>query len=161
MFYVILDNVIGELTVCFGAAKQIFYTFSFLWNYQNMSKEELKRKSAKLAKKYSKDTSSKEDLVEEMDHITMVHNAIFGRKQLDALELLNALAEYRLESIFPNFSVSLRVFLTAPATVASEERSFSKLKIIKNYFRSTIGQDRLTNLAGLSKLSQILQTNRL
>ena len=62
----------------------------------------------------------------------MVLNANFGRKQLDALELLNASAEYRLESIFPNLSISLRMFLTAPATVASAERSFSKLKLIKN-----------------------------
>ena len=49
-----------------------------------------------------------------------------------------ALTEYRSERIFPNFSVSLRVFLAAPATVASAERSFSKFKIIKNYFRFTI-----------------------
>ena len=53
-----------------------------------MSKEELKRKAAKLAKKNFKNISSKEDLVQEMNHRTMVHNAIFGRKQLGALELL-------------------------------------------------------------------------
>ena len=56
-----------------------------------MSKEELKCKAAKLAEKYSKDISSKEDLVQEMNYIKMVHNANFGRKQLGALELLNAL----------------------------------------------------------------------
>ena len=96
-----------------------------------MSKEELKRKAAKLAKQYSKDNSS-EDLVQEMNHITMVHNANFGRKLLDAFLLLNSLGEYRLESIFPNLSVNLRIFLTASATVASAERSFSKLMLIKN-----------------------------
>ena len=149
-----MDNVIGGLTVRFSAAKQISDTFSFLWNYQKMSKEELKRKAAKLAEKHSKDISS-EDLVQEMNHITMVHNANFGRKQLGALELLNALPEYRLESIFPNLSVSLRMFLTAPATVASAERSFSKLKLIKNYLRSTMGQDCLNNLARLSIESDI------
>ena len=37
IFYVVLDNVIGGLTVCFSAAKQISDTFSFLWNYQKMS----------------------------------------------------------------------------------------------------------------------------
>ena len=83
-----------------------------------MLKEELKRKAAKLAEKYSKEISSKEDFVQETNHTTVVHNANFGRKQLGALELLNALAEYRLESIFFNLSVSLKMFLTAPATVA-------------------------------------------
>ena len=56
-----------------------------------MSKEELKRKAANLAEKYSKDIIS-EDLVQEMNHLTMVHNAKLGRKQMGALELLNALA---------------------------------------------------------------------
>ena len=78
-----------------------------------------------------------------MTHIAMVHNANFGVKPLSALDLLNALAEYKLENIFSNLSISLRIFLTAPATVASAERSFSKLKLIKNYLRSTMGQDRL------------------
>ena len=92
-----------------------------------------------------------------MNHITMVHNANLVRKQLGALELLNALAEYRLESIFSNLSVSLRMFLIAPATKASAERSFSKLRLIKNYLKSIMNQDRLTNLARLSIESDILK----
>ena len=40
--------------------------------------------------------------------------------------------------------------LTIPITVASAERSFSKLKIIKSYLRSTMSQDRLNRLAILS-----------
>ena len=35
-------------------------------------------------------------------------------------------------------------------TVASAERSFSKLKIIKSYLRSSISQERLDGLALLS-----------
>ena len=82
-----------------------------------MSKQELKRKAAKIAEKCSKDISS-EDLVLEMNHITMVHNDIFCRKQLGAFKLRNALAEYRLQSIFLNLSDSLGMFITAPDTVA-------------------------------------------
>ena len=85
----------------------------------------------------------------------MVHNANYSRKQLGALELLNALAKDRLESIFPNLSVSLRMFLAAPAALASAERSLSKLKLIKNYLSSTMGQNRLPNLARLSIESDI------
>ena len=33
MFYVVLDNVIGGLTVRFSAARQISFAFSFLRNY--------------------------------------------------------------------------------------------------------------------------------
>jgi hAT family C-terminal dimerisation region len=42
------------------------------------------------------------------------------------------------------------LFLTLPVTVASAERSFSKLKLIKQYLRSTMSQLRLSSLAMLS-----------
>ena len=82
---------IGGITVRFSAAKQISDTFIFIWNYQKIITEELKCKAANPADKYSEDIIS-EDLVPEMNHITMVHIANFGRKQMGALELLNAMA---------------------------------------------------------------------
>ena len=85
----------------------------------------------------------------------MIQNANFGRRQLGALELSNALAEYRLECIFFNLGVSLKMFHTAPVIVASVEKRFSKLMLITNYLRSTIDQDRLSNLARLSIESNI------
>ena len=37
-----------------------------------------------------------------------------------------------------------------PLTVASAERSFSKLKLIKTYLRSSMSNDRLSQLAVIS-----------
>ena len=51
---------------------------------------------------------------------------------------------------FPNFFVALRIFLTIPETVASGERSSSRLKLIKNYLRSIIHEDKLNSLAILA-----------
>ena len=42
---------------------------------------------------------------------------------------------------FPNLSKIIKIALTLPLTSASAERSFSKLKIIKNRLRSTMRQD--------------------
>ena len=42
-----------------------------------------------------------------------------------------------------------RIFFTMPVTMASAERSFSKLKLLKNYLRSTMSQERLNGLATL------------
>ena len=109
---------------------------AFSGNTKKMSEEELAHKAVNFAQKYSKDIIG-EDLVQEMKHITMIHRANFGAKRLGALKMLNALTECKEESLFPKLSVSLRIFLTAPAIVASAERSFSKLKIIKKYLRST------------------------
>ncbi|XP_025191899.1 uncharacterized protein LOC112592126 [Melanaphis sacchari] len=51
---------------------------------------------------------------------------------------------------FPNISIALRIILSIPVTSAGAERSFSKLKIIKNYLKSTLSQSKPTSLATLS-----------
>ena len=48
---------------------------------------------------------------------------------------------------FPNTCIAYRILLTIPVTVVSAERSFSKLKLIKSYLRSTMSQERLSGLA--------------
>lgn len=42
---------------------------------------------------------------------------------------------------------AILLFYTIAVTTASAERSFSKLKIIKNYLRNSVGQVRLRHLA--------------
>jgi hypothetical protein len=49
----------------------------------------------------------------------------------------------------------LRILLTIPATVSSAERSFSKLKLVTNYLRSTMSQDRLVGIVRLTIESEI------
>ena len=52
--------------------------------------------------------------------------------------------------LFLNVCIILRIFLTIPATVASAERFFSKLKFVKNHLRSAMSQTRLVDLARLN-----------
>ena len=60
-----------------------------------------------------------------------------------------------LES-FPNTCIAFRILLTILVTVASAERSFSKLKLIKSYLRLTMLQERLSGLAILSIENEML-----
>jgi hAT family C-terminal dimerisation region len=41
--------------------------------------------------------------------------------------------------IYPALAVLLRIFATLPVTTATGERSFSALKYLTNYLRSTMG----------------------
>ncbi|KAK9682257.1 hypothetical protein RND81_10G061200 [Saponaria officinalis] len=58
---------------------------------------------------------------------------------------------------YPNASIAYRIFLTVPVTVASAERSFSKLKLIKTYLRSSMSQERLYGLAILAIEKELLK----
>ena len=71
--------------------------------------------------------------------------------------ILDYLCGMGLVALFPNVYVALRILLTLPITVASAERSFSKLKLIKTYLRSTMSQDRLVDLATISIESTIAE----
>ena len=55
-----------------------------------------------------------------------------------------------------NALIAYRIFLTVLVTVASTERSFSKLKLIKTYLRSSMSQERLNGLAILSIKKELL-----
>ncbi|XP_052624958.1 uncharacterized protein LOC111902786 [Lactuca sativa] len=63
----------------------------------------------------------------------------------------------RRMDMFPNVLVAYKILLTVPVTVASAERSFSKLKLLKSYLRSTMTQERLNGLAILSIESDFLK----
>ena len=47
--------------------------------------------------------------------------------------------------------------LTIPVTVASVERSFIKLKLLKSYLRSTMTQERLNDLTMIALNSDMLE----
>lgn len=77
--------------------------------------------------------------------------------QTTSLELLTFLHENRLQEVYPNLWVALWIALTLPVTVASAELSFSKLKLIKTFLRSTMGQERLSGLAVISINGEVSQ----
>ena len=70
------------------------------------------------------------------------------------IDILNYIK--RLDS-FPNTCIAYRILLTIHVTVASAERSFSKLKLIKLYLRSTMSQKKWSGLAILSIENEMLE----
>ena len=66
---------------------------------------------------------------------------------MTTLELLKFIQAKQLTEIYPNLCIALRISATLPVTVASAKTSFSKLKLLKMYLRSTMAQERLSGLA--------------
>lgn len=52
-----------------------------------------------------------------------------------------------MESRFSEVIRACCLFLTIPVINLTTEQSFSNLKLIQNYFRTSMGQDRVSNLS--------------
>ena len=74
--------------------------------------------------------------------------------------LLNFIVQYGDEGVFPNLRIATQIMLTISISIASCERSFSKLNLILSYLRASMGQDRLCDLALLSvEREEVERTN--
>ena len=67
-----------------------------------------------------------------------------------SIDILNTIKSYWEEGGFQTIWVTYRILLTIPVTVASAERSFSKLKLIITYLWTTMSQEGLSSLALIS-----------
>uniref|UniRef100_A0A8I7BEA1 HAT C-terminal dimerisation domain-containing protein n=1 Tax=Hordeum vulgare subsp. vulgare TaxID=112509 RepID=A0A8I7BEA1_HORVV len=75
-------------------------------------------------------------------------------ENIGPLEILNFLKRH---DCFPNASSAYRVLLTIPVTVASAQRSFSKLKLLESYMHSTMTKQRLNDLATIAPEGEMLE----
>lgn len=83
-------------------------------------------------------------------HVRATDTSVDVAGRWTAQEILQFIIKWDFSESLPCISLILQYFLTICISVASCERSFSKLKLIKNYLRSTMNQERLVNLSVLS-----------
>ena len=76
--------------------------------------------------------------------------------QINENSPINVLNYIKRLEYFSNACIAFRILLTILVTVAPAERSFSKLKLIKSYLRSTMSQKRLSRLTILSIEKEML-----
>lgn len=155
VFHLVLDTIISSLEQRSEQLTIHNNYFNFLYNLeslQNLSNEELQ--------KHCDDLELYLECEEEKDIVSAeLFNELISFKDVFLSELnltrtplstLNYIYKNNLETLFVNLSIALRILLTQPVTVASGERSFSRLKLIKTYLRSTLSQERLVGLALIS-----------
>ena len=85
-------------------------------------------------------------------HVQMFHDICKQRDiKLDSLpEVISALQDDNIRGLLPDCVALVKLLLTAPATSCTAERSFSVLRRLKNWLRSTISQERLSQAAILA-----------
>ena len=124
--------------------------FSPILCYMKLSSTELEIKLKEIIKIYSDDLSP--NILNELLHLRKIHKSVFLTEiEIPPLKLLNEIYIKKLENIFINTCIALRIFCTLPVTVSEAERAFSKLgNQLKTWQRASIGQERLNALGILS-----------
>ena len=156
-----VDRFHSELQIRSTAIKEIADMFEAVQakSLLSASEEELLVSVSKLTTFY--DELSEVELLKEIPrlrrHLKAADIDLDNAKEWSVFDVLKFIAEWDFLESLPTLSLSLRLFLTISVSVASCERSFSKLKQIKNYLRSTMGQSRLSDLALLSIESDMVK----
>jgi len=97
-----------------------------------LSDEELEESAKKLIQTYNGDLG--EDLITEVRSFRRQFlKELHGDSTVSVLDMYNILVDARLQASMPELVTACVLFMTLPVTVATAERSFSKLKIIKTY----------------------------
>ncbi|CAA7015098.1 unnamed protein product [Microthlaspi erraticum] len=150
-FNTIMDQAIVSLQTRFDQFEEYGKLFGFLFDLKKLKSatdDSLKASCINL------ETALKQGEVSDIDgsHLFLelrVLRDILPSEIKKAAEVLDFLKKYG-GVCYPNTWIAYRVMLTIPVSVASAERSFSKLKLIKSYLRSTMSEEKLNGLAMLS-----------
>uniref|UniRef100_A0A1B8Y1W6 TTF-type domain-containing protein n=1 Tax=Xenopus tropicalis TaxID=8364 RepID=A0A1B8Y1W6_XENTR len=153
-FLPILDKLSHELRRRAEAYKSLNSHFSLFENMSTLSNEDLLAQAHHLCSQYPNDMDDK--LPNECLHLCS-HLKSIGALDITIPQLLKTIVEDSLEVIYPNVYVALRIFLCTLATNCSAERSFSCLKRVKNYLRSSLNEERLNSFALLAIEADIVR----
>jgi hypothetical protein len=155
-FVPVVDQAIVSLRRRFEQYQSYQKKFGFLFTsetLQSLDDMSLKSSCDNLGAVLTKDGKSDVDANDLYVELKFLQDFI-PKENMGPLEILKFLKRH---DCFPNASIAYRVLLTIPVTVASAERSFSKLKLLKSYLRSTMTQQRLNDLATIALESEVLE----
>jgi hypothetical protein len=86
---------------------------------------------------FSHDNSSDVKINDFLFQELKVSQVVLPDSKMSASEILKFIMD---AYCYPNVSIAYQILFTVHVTIASTERSFSKLKLLKNYLRSTMPQ---------------------
>lgn len=155
LFIPYLDSLIQSISVRFSEETTNAFLLSGLHPVNMKVKEEnmknlLFSKKEEIAKVYEID-----NFAEELE----TWFELWERKEVsENLDFKDILASE--VTFFPAVKKAINIFLALPPTTATIERSFSTLRRVKSWLRSTMSEDRLSGLCMLSVHKQFVLENK-
>ena len=139
-YYASIDKVLSELELRFsGNDQEILCALGNICHSETPDKESFSR----VAKFYEIDG----DILEAEQKMYASFRRVRGLGYMTVSEMLETMHENDLFDMLPEFSNVVHILAVIPATSCSAERSFSTLRRLKTYLRSTMGQQRVSNIA--------------
>jgi hypothetical protein len=132
----------------FEEMKTFETNFGFLYDsrkLKSLDDNELKECCVKLHSNFSHDNSSDVDVDDLLSELRVLFTL-----PTETMSTIDILKFFKDTDCYPNVSFAYRVLLEILMTVASAEKSFLKLKLIKTYLRCSMSQERLNSLTTLS-----------
>lgn len=155
-FLPMIDKITSELKKRTEAYKEISDLFGFFSQLTILSSTEISATAKSLISQYPNDLD--ENLAYELIQFSSYLITLNTESVTSVPFLLSHLIEKDLLEIFPNTYIALRIYLCIPITNCESERSFSKLALIKNKYRATMGEVRLSSLALMSIENDLLSS---
>ena len=153
VFFSSMDIGISQLEHRFNGIDVVVTSFSCLsphyMSLDSTTDENLYNSATNLSNMYA------EDISDDFPNQLVSFRSLF-KEEIQGISSVSDLAHMlvvKYHSLLPSFQdvyAAFLLFLTLPVTVATAERSFSKLKLIKTYLRNTMMQNRLLGLAVIS-----------
>ncbi|KAK3230503.1 hypothetical protein Dsin_002384 [Dipteronia sinensis] len=151
-----VDVAISSLKNIFEQLQLFEGIFGFLYDSKkliSLDDNKLKECCVNLERALKHDTFVDVDSYDLFSELRVLQ-VVLPKEKKTAIEILEFV---KASDCYLNVSIAYRILLTIPVTVASAERSFSKLKMLKSYLRSTMSQERLNGLTILCIENEMLE----
>ncbi|KAL4090089.1 hypothetical protein QTP88_024990 [Uroleucon formosanum] len=163
-FYVIIDQLYSALVHRINAYTTVRDNFKLLSDISmDMQIEDIEGGMKKLLERYPKDfpddftNEFKQFLSFSSTSLSLITTNENKNKNI-LLNMYKMIIDLNVTESFPNIERLLRLYLSLMCTNCTGERSFSRLKLLKNVLRSSLSQNNLQNLGILSIESEFVKS---
>ena len=159
VFFSITDNLQVALSKRQTAYEKLNSIFGFLRRLQLSTRDQIVKNCLNLVKMYPKDLelSLSEELLQFTELLKSSLSSNISKTDVPVeLQYYRLLSQNSLNVCFPNLDITLWIYLSMIVTNCSAERSFSKLKRIKNELRTSTGKQRLNYLSLINIENQLM-----
>lgn len=156
IFTPVVESLIDNLEKRMDCYTQIDEKFSFLTKLKELDINQISTACQKIAQFYANDLDEKE-LISECE-IAKYHFFSDNTTFISHISMYSRIIKDELQVVFPNIEIMLRIFLSLFVTNVPDERSFSKLKYIKDALRNRMTDEKLNSFSLMSIENEVLDS---